>query len=121
MFTARLSPHARQRAAEMGIPTKAIKSLFRGSFLRYPANGDRWHARGDGFTVVFVYGTDGIPIVITVLWNVEFRRNNNEDPLSRVPVAQLGRISDCVASASPLRSGASRPRTRLRPGPTVRG
>jgi hypothetical protein len=86
VFTARLSPHARQRAAEMGIPTKQIKHLFRGSFLRYRANGDRWHARGDGFTVVFAYADDDIPVVITVLWNNEFRRDTETGLVSSASV-----------------------------------
>lgn len=69
----KLSDHARQRAAEMGVSTKRIKQLFRNPHLDYPSTNHP-NCR------VAVHGDLAIPydprtgIVITVLWNQEVTR-----------------------------------------------
>ena len=75
-MSARLSVHARQRAAEMAIPTKAIKRLADGRTpgVDYPAAIGRLHRRGPDFTLVLDHDEDGQRWVVTVLWNCEFDR-----------------------------------------------
>lgn len=73
---ARLSVHARQRCAEMGIGTKAVKALADGRErgVDYPAQLGRLHRRGPDFTLVLDQDDEGQCWVITVLWNHDFDR-----------------------------------------------
>jgi hypothetical protein len=70
--TVRLSPHARQRCAEMGLPTKRIKRGMRAPQASYPTPYGRTITLIDD-TVAVVH-VDGV--VVTVLWNGEFVRGD---------------------------------------------
>jgi hypothetical protein len=76
-MNARLTPHARERAAQMGISTKCIKGMLqRGEYTRFADIkycGGRWHARGAEFTAVVIPEGDDL-LVLTVLYNQPFVR-----------------------------------------------
>jgi len=76
-MNARLTPHARERAAQMGVSTKRIKGMLRqGDYTRFADIkycGGRWHARGREFTAVVVPEGDDL-LVVTLLWNEPFIR-----------------------------------------------
>jgi hypothetical protein len=63
-MTPALSPHARTRAAQMGIPTKHVKRVIQFPDCVYPAGGGRTISVGGALAVVHVHG-----VVVTVLWN----------------------------------------------------
>lgn len=72
-----LTPHARERAAQMGIPTKRVKRMLAtGDYVRFADcvhYGGRWHARGRDFTAVVVGEGDALTVV-TLLFNEPFTR-----------------------------------------------
>jgi hypothetical protein len=68
--TARLTPHARARCAEMHVETKRVKRLLRRPTLTYATYADRLMATSEEdpeIAVVFAKGPDGTLDVITVL------------------------------------------------------
>lgn len=62
--TPSLTPHARTRAAQMGIPTKLVKRAIQYPDCVYPAGGGRTMSVAGALAVVHLHG-----VVITVLWN----------------------------------------------------
>lgn len=78
MVRVTLTPHARERAAEMSILTKRIKWMLRHSdYIRFQDvkyRGGRWHARGKDFTAVVVGEPPEDLVVVTVLFNQPFAR-----------------------------------------------
>ena len=69
----KLTEHARERAKQMGVPTKKIKHILRNAEVDCPSG------RGDGYRVAVVdniavpYSVDGH--AITVLWRGELDRD----------------------------------------------
>jgi hypothetical protein len=71
--TPRLTPHARQRAAEMDVGTKLIKRLVRDHDLRVNQPDGRVLLKGrvaPGITLIVEDRAD-VSVVITVLWNTQ--------------------------------------------------
>lgn len=65
--------HARERLVEMGLTTKDVKRAFRLKVIDYPSlkkqhRGCRVFVSGD-LAIPYKIGTDGRPVVLTVLWN----------------------------------------------------
>lgn len=75
MTTARLSAHARERCAEMGVVTKRVKRIVRQPDVDYCSRDARGDARiayrsdDPAIAVVYVPGDDGRPFVLTVVWH----------------------------------------------------
>jgi hypothetical protein len=71
-MTPRLSPHARSRCEEMGIPTKDVKRLVQAPSQRYgdPVRGGQVYQSQTFPTIAALVreGIDGCPVVVTVLW-----------------------------------------------------
>lgn len=68
--TPRLSQHARDRAAEMGVTTKVVKKIVRDPHTDYVTYADRRIAsRNDYPEIRVVYRPDDPPLVVTVVWN----------------------------------------------------
>jgi len=74
--TPRMTNHARQRCAEMGISTKVAKAIVRGATTVYPAPP----AHGDSMVAIssrhpeyavsyFIDENDGAKVICTVLYN----------------------------------------------------
>lgn len=68
-----LTAHARDRCAEMGIPTKAVKYLVRECAVSYPVGGGRTMVSGPDFSAVVSFNQTP-PCVVTVVYRQPFTR-----------------------------------------------
>jgi Domain of unknown function (DUF4258) len=71
LATARLSDHARDRCAEMGVGTKRVKHLLRRPDIIRTTYKDRYFAVSDAdpeIAVVYAKAPDGTCTVVTVLY-----------------------------------------------------
>jgi hypothetical protein len=68
--TPSLTPHARNRAAQMGVPTKQVKRAIQFPDCTYPARDGRTISVAGALAVVHAHG-----VVITVLWNAKEDRD----------------------------------------------
>lgn len=72
--TAKLSPHARERATEMAVSTKRVKRMVANPDTRHTCHDHRWFVTSEQdpeIAVVYALDADGTPIVITVLWRTD--------------------------------------------------
>lgn len=79
--TPRLTEHARERCAEMGLTTKRAKRVVQNPDVVYPgrrgegADPDAYIALSDEDTeIAVVFVPEEPPRIITVLWNGDFSR-----------------------------------------------
>lgn len=90
--TPRLTEHARQRCAEMGVGTKRAKRVVRSPDVCYPGThqGELVCYRDDDSIACAFVETDGRRVILTVLWKgVEFVRP--PAPSSRLSVSTKSR------------------------------
>lgn len=82
--TPRLTDHARERCAEMGVSTKRAKRVVQHRDLTYPGRKgtDCWVSKSSVdpiLAVVWSVADDGTPLIVTVIWSGDYDRERRPD------------------------------------------